>query len=147
MNEKELNELFGKSELLICDPNGEMKPLGKVVEDSTELDRLSVREKAQFEPLNIGPISFECEMPIGDTASIIGLDEALEPNRCSLIIQSKPKINKPKNLKYPNKKRARRVWKKRKRRFGTTPNKAIYFPEVEIECKYDRDSMSVNVNQ
>lgn len=49
------------------------------------------------------------------------------------------------NLKYPNKKRARRIWKKWKRRFGTTLNKAMYFPEVEIESNYDGQCVSVNV--
>lgn len=145
MGDKDTDKLFGNPELLICDPNGEMKPLGKIVEGSTELDRLSVREKMQFEPLHIKPQMIKGEFPIDYAAPIIGFDEALEPSRCSLLIQSEPKINKPKNLKYPNKKRARRIWKKWKRRFGTTPGKAMYFPEVEIESKYDGQCVSVNV--
>lgn len=145
MGDKDTDKLFGNPELLICDADGEMKPLGKVVEnsikllseDAVELDRLSVREKMQFEPLHIKPQMIKGELPIGDTASIIGFDEALEPSRCSLIIQSEPKINKPKNLKYPNKKRARRIWKKWKRRFGTTSGESIYLPEVEIRIEGD----------
>lgn len=144
MGEKDTDKLFGNPEILIGEPGGEMKPL-KVVEDSIELDRLSVREKMQFEPLHIKPLSFDCDMPIGGMPAIIGFDEALEPSRCSLIIQSKPKINKPKNLKYPNKKRAKRIWKKWKRRFGTTPGKTIYFPDVEVESDYNGDCVSVNV--
>lgn len=145
MGDKDTDMLFGNPEILICDANGEMKSLGKVVENSTrlnpedaaELDRLSVREKMQFEPLHIKPPSFDCDMSIGDIAPIIGFDEALEPSRCSLMIQSKPKINKPKNLKYPNKKRARRIWKKWKRRFGTTPGESIYLSEVERRIEGD----------
>lgn len=137
MGDKDTDKLFGNPELLICDPNGEMKPLGKVVKGSTELDRLSVREKAQFEPLNIGPISFECEMPIGDVAPILGIGLASEPSKqvCSLVIEGKPTIGNPRNLKYPNKKRARRIWKKWAKRFGTTPGKYLYLPRVEIDCK------------
>lgn len=143
MGDKDTNMLFGNCAIFIGKSEVDMKPL-KVVEDSlrlnpedaVELDRLSVREKCDF------------QIPMDDSlASLLGADFASEPSEevCSLIIMGEPKINKPKNIKYPNKKRARRVWKKWKRRFGTTPNKAMYFPEVEIECKYDRDSMSVNV--
>lgn len=144
MGDKDTDKLFGNSEILICDPNGELKPLGKVVEcstslnpeDAAELDSLSVREKMLTEPLSIGPISFECGMPICDVAPILGIDLASEPSKqvCSLVIQSEPKINKPKNLKYPNKKRARRIWKKWAKRFGTTQGKSLYLPNVEIDC-------------
>ncbi len=137
------NELFGNTMLFIGTPFGDMKPLGKVVEDSTslnpedaaELDWLSVREKIQSEPLHIKPVSFEYKAPIWDVAPIIGFDEALEPSRCSLVIQVKPIINKPRNLKYPTKKRARRIWKKWAKRYGTTPGKMIFIPNVEIDCK------------
>lgn len=152
MGEKDTDKLFGNPEILICDPNGEMKPLGKVVENSTrlnpedaaELDRLSVREKMQFEPLHIKPLSFDCDIPIGYIPAIIGFDEALEPSRCSLMIQSKPKINKPRNLKYPNKKRARRIWKKWKRRFGATPGESIYLPDVEIITREEEQEILDN---
>lgn len=142
MGDKDTNMLFGNCAIFIGESEVDMKPL-KVVEDSlrlnpedaAELDKLSVREMMQVEPLRIKPLSFDCDMSIGDIAPIIGFDEALEPSRCSLMIQSKPKINKPKNLKYPNKKRARRVWKKWKRRFGTAPGKTMYLPNVEIESE------------
>lgn len=136
MGNKDTNMLFGNCAIFIGASEVDMKPL-KVVEDSIELDRLSAREKAQFKPLNLGSISFDCEMPIDHAAPIIGFDEALEPSRCALMIQSKPKINKPKNLKYPNKKRARRIWKKWKRRFGTTPGESICLTNVEIKHEGD----------
>lgn len=146
------NELFGNSMLFIGTPLGDMKPLGKVVEDNislnpedaVELDRLSVREKMQFEPLHIKPQMIKGEFPIDYAAPILGFDEALEPSRCSLVIQGKPIINKPRNLKYPNKKRARRIWKKWAKRYGTSPGKMIYLPNVEVESEYDGDYMSVN---
>jgi hypothetical protein len=145
MGDKDTNMLFGNCAIFIGKSEADMKSLGKVVENSTrlnpedaaELDRLSVREKMQVESLHIKPISFDCDVPIGNMPAIIGFDEALEPSRCSLIIQSEPKINKPKNLKYPNKKRARRIWKKWKRRFGTTSGESIYLPDVESRIEGD----------
>ena len=61
------------------------------------------------------------------------------------MIQEPPIINKPRNLKYPNKKRARRVWKKWAKRYGTRPGKMICFPNVEVESEYNGDYMSVDV--
>lgn len=147
MGDKDTGKLFGNPELLICDPSGEMKPLGKVVEGSIKLDKLSVRENMLTEPLKSKPISINFYMPCEDIASFMGIDLASETSKqvCSLVIQAKPKINKPKNLKYPKKKRARRIWKKWKRRFGTTPDKAMYFPEVEIGSEYDGECVRVNV--
>lgn len=132
MGDKDTDKLFGNCAIFIGKSEVDMKPL-KVVEDSIELDRLSVREKMLTMPLHIKTQSIKSEFSIDYAAPIIGFDEALEPSRCSLIIQSKPKINKPKNLKYPNKKRARRIWKKWKRRFGTTPGKSICLPNVEMK--------------
>lgn len=142
MGDKDTNMLFGNCAIFIGKSEVDMKPL-KVVEDSlrlnpedaAELDRLSVREKMLTMPLFIKTQSVKSEFSIDYTTPAIGFDEALEPSRCSLIIQSKTIINKPKNLKCPNKKRARRIWKKWKLRFGTTPGKSIYFPEVEIESE------------
>lgn len=144
MGDKDTNMLFGNCAIFIGESEADMKPL-KVVEDSlrlnpeeaAELDRLSVREKMQVEPLHIKPQMIKGEFPIDYAAPIIGFDEALEPSRCSLMIQSEPKINKPRNLKYPNKKRARRIWKKWKRRFGTTPGESIYLSDVEIKHEGD----------
>lgn len=144
MGDKDTNMLFGSCAIFIGKSEADMKPL-KVVEDSlrlnpedaAELDRLSVRENMLAEPLHIKPQSIKSEFPIDYAAPIIGFDEALEPSRYSLMIQSKPIINKPKNLKYPNKKRARRIWKKWKRRFGTTPGKSICLHNLEMKHEGD----------
>lgn len=132
MGDKDTNMLFGNCAIFTGASEADMKPL-KVVEDSIELDRLSVREKMQFEPLHIKPQSIKSEFLLKELPAVMGFDEALEPSRCSLIIQSKLKINKPKNLKYPNKKRARRIWEKWKRRFGTKPGESICLPNVEMK--------------
>ena len=134
---------FGELALFMGKSEADMKPPGNVVENNTkhvsndaaELDRLSVQ--------------FDFQMPKDDSlVSLLGADFASEPSKkvCSCIIRSEPKINKPKGLKYPNKKRARRVWKKWKRRFGTRPGKMLCLPDVEIESEYDVDRMSMRVN-
>lgn len=139
MGDKDTNMLFGNCAIFIGASEADMKPL-KVVEDSlrlnpedaAELDRMSVREKMQFEPLRIKPQSIKSEFSIDYTTPAIDFDEALEPSRCSLIIQSKPIINKPKNLKYPNKKRARRVWKKWRKRYGADYPEQMVLPNCTM---------------
>lgn len=59
MGDKDMNELFGKAEILICDPNGEMKPLGKVVECSTSPES---EEKSDYVPTK-DSFSFSFEVP------------------------------------------------------------------------------------
>lgn len=59
MGDKETAKLFGNSELLIFGSNGEMKPLGKVVECSTSLES---EEDADYVPTK-GSFSFSFEMP------------------------------------------------------------------------------------
>lgn len=145
MGDKDMNELFGNSEFLIGGSLSDLKPL-PIVENSIELDSLSVREKMESEPLQIKPLSFEVEASFSDdVAKFLGVDLASEPSRISLMIQEPPIINKPRNLEYPNKKRARRVWKKWAKRYGTSPGKMIYLPNMEVESEYDGDHMSVNV--
>lgn len=59
MGDKDTDELFGNSELLICDPNGEMRSLGKVVECSTSFES---EEEADY-VLTKDSFSFSFEMP------------------------------------------------------------------------------------
>lgn len=59
MGNKDTNKLFGNPELLICDPNGEMKPLGKVVGCSTSLES---EVEADYVPTK-NSFSFSFEMP------------------------------------------------------------------------------------
>lgn len=144
MGDKDTDKLFGKTELLI---GGELKTL-PITKGCIELDKMSVREEMHYRPLKVEPLSFDFQMPMDDSlASLLGADLASEPSQqvCSLIIVGEPKIDKPKKLKYPNKKRARRIWKKWKRMFGTTPGNAMYFLEVEIGSEYDGEYVRVNV--
>ena len=69
---------------------------------------------------------------------LLGIDMQSQIGRVlksSVTIQGEPYIIRPKNLKYPNKKRARRIWKKWSKRFGTTPAKYVFIPRAVISFK------------
>lgn len=55
--------------------------------------------------------------------------------RNSVIIETEPYIKRPKNLKYPNKKRARRIWNKWRNRYGVSPSKQVFIPRAVISFK------------
>lgn len=59
MVDKNTDKLFGNPELLLCDVDGEMKPLGKVVEYSTSLES---EEESDCVPTK-NSFSFSFEMP------------------------------------------------------------------------------------
>lgn len=141
MGDKDMNELFGKGELLIGDKSvvaiaGRTLVMPEMPEwDKRDTELKAFKDSLGFQiPATTNPLSF-------------GMDFGSEPSKqvCSLIIQSKPIVNKPRNLKYPNKKRARRVWKKWAKRYGTRPGKTIHLPNVEVESS--AGCVSVNVYQ
>lgn len=59
MGDKDTDKLFGNPEILIGEPGGEMKPLGKVVECSTSLES---EEEVDYVPTK-NSFSFSCEVP------------------------------------------------------------------------------------
>lgn len=59
MGDKGTDKLFGNPEIQICDPNGDMKPLGKVVECSTSFES---EEEPDYVPTR-GSFSFSFEVP------------------------------------------------------------------------------------
>ena len=62
------------------------------------------------------------------------------PQVMSLVIECQPTINKPKTLKYPHKKRKRRILKKWAKRFGVTPNQLV-LPNVEVGVTQDENGL------
>lgn len=99
----------------------------RIYEEKSECDEMSVRQMVQFDPTSV---------------DFKAIDELLTPayskRICSVVVETKPKINRPQDLKYPNKKRAKRIWKKWARRFGyAIPPKRIEIPDAEIESKMD----------
>ena len=155
---EELNKLFGGASEIFFAPLGEekMQKLGdKIFADTTslsedevmEIDRIKVREAMQSEPLKIEPIS--CSFDLADAQdweTILGVSEKDGKLMvCSLAISGKPYIHRPKNLKYPNKKRARRIWKKWAKRYGVTPAQTLVIPNAEVSCGMDERGIFYNV--
>lgn len=67
-----------------------------------------------------------------DPLPIARLKQEMERQGMTLIIECEPTVNKPKNLKYPHKRRKKRILKKWAKRFGTTPNQLVV-PDTEVE--------------
>lgn len=85
----------------------------EIIADSLVSERESELLDAQKNPA-YGSFSFGCK--IEDDVALrerlfgsIGIDNKI---KADIIVESKPYINRPKNIKYPNKKRAQRIWKK-----------------------------------
>lgn len=133
MGDKDTNALLGNPMLFIGKSEADMKPLGRIVDTPLVLPDYDPRE----DEIKAFQDSIKIEIPAPALPFFVGIDLASEPSKqvCTIVIEGKPTINKPRNLKYPNKKRARRIWKKWAKRFGTTPGKCLYLPNVEIDCK------------
>lgn len=131
----EENNIFSGASRLYFAPKGmaDFKEL-PIIEDSVELDKIKVRNSALSESLKIKPLSFQCDLPSVDLDKLLdmGMDVAKDPwgITCSLVVEDKPRINRPKNLKHPNRKRARRMWNKWRKRFGTTPSRHTVIPKA-----------------
>lgn len=110
------------------DSSTEFSSLGVVIADSLSYE-------ADNEPTESisAPTADKYEFAIGDvridsgfTSKFLG-EASKKLGTFSVIVQTgKEYIYRPKNLKYPNKKRARRIWKKWRRRFGA------YYPEQMV---------------
>lgn len=55
-----------------------------------------------------------------------------EERECEVSIQALPRVRKPKNLKYPRKKRAYRLLSKWRNRYGIEPGKTYTIPQAKI---------------
>lgn len=110
---------FGKRMLYFApkDDINNLQPLGEIVEKSVSFDN-DTQVKL---PKDESGFSFELKEP--PTMTI---------ERSIVIVQGKDYIHRPKNLKYPNKKRKLRVLKKWKKRFGITYAKRILIPKATI---------------
>ena len=145
---------WGKPELYF-DPMGEVKmqKLGDVIitgstslsaRDNLKSDLSAMRERFSKNPIRVpkectAALNFSCDIPKSSPLHDLIMSE-LERNVMSLIIEGKPKINKPRNIKYPNKKRARRIWKKWAKRYGVTPTQTV-IPYVEIGVSQDENGL------
>lgn len=121
----------GKGEMFLDDTTTTM-PLSEVVADSLQIS--TVRDASELGPVihntiddmvTRGTNKFNFDMSNMDVNvlnGIFGIDTDCPPYERSVKIITQPEIiYKPKNLKYPNKKRKLRCLKKWKKRFGLIP--------------------------
>lgn len=107
-------------------------PLGEVIADSLsiiEADEADDAPTASIPALTTGRYEFN----VGDTnidrdiiEKLFGCAIDRKDGVFSVTIQTdKEYIHRPHNLKYPNKKRAKRVWKKWRKRYGAYPKQLV----------------------
>ena len=111
----------------------EVHPLEEVIADSLsimEADEADDAPTASIPALTTGRYEFtidDAQIDRDTIEKLLGC--AIDPKAgvFSVIIQTgKEYIRRPHNLKYPNKKRAKRVWKKWRKRYGA------YHPEQKV---------------
>ena len=120
----------------------EVHPLGEVIADS-----LSIIEADDINEANDAPTASipalttgRYEFNVGDTnidrdiiEKLFGCAIDRKDGVFSVTIQTGKKyIHRPRNLKYPNKKRARRIWKKWRRRYGADYPEQMVLPNCTV---------------
>lgn len=123
--------------------DGTFVPLGGIVKDSLTFESEDEVEDTPDDAIysRVTPSTFTLNASVKDCK---GLDEIvkpfkLEPTYRTVVFDSAEYIHRPKNLKYPNKKRAKRIWKKWKRRFGYKPHTTFTIPKARFEHKIDEN--------
>lgn len=134
----EENNIFSGASRLFFAPKGteDFKEL-PIVENSVTVNDDNLW-KSKMPPMQAS-CPFDCS--ILDKSGMKNLvehwfDEAIgKPVEASFCVASKPYINRPRNLKYPNKKRARRIWNKWRNRYGVKSIQEILIPKVVVSVE------------
>lgn len=110
------------------DTPAEFSPLEEAIADSLSIIEADEADEADEAPTASIPAltTGRYEFTVGDTnidrdiiEKLLGCAIDRKAGVFSVTIQTGKKyIHRPRNLKYPNKKRARRIWKKWRRRYG-----------------------------
>ena len=119
-----------QSKIVLFDDN---KPLGEVASEPTVWDD----NNEPITPTMGAPLSFSFD--INDDYAQDSLKDLFHTEYppqghfiCSVSIGEKEYIYRPSNLKYPNKKRAKRIWKKWKKRYGSRNSPKMFIPKARI---------------
>lgn len=120
----------------------EVHPLEEVIADSLsiEADEADDAPTASIPALTTGRYEFN----VGDTnidrdiiEKLFGCAIDRKDGVFSVTIQTgKKHIHRPRNLKYPNKKRARRIWKKWRRRYGADYPEQMVLPNCTMTTEW-----------
>ena len=117
----------------------ESHPLEEVIADSLSIiedDEADDAPTASIPELATGRHKFTVGLPNIDRDTIeklLGCAIDRKAGVFSVAIQmGKEYIRRPRNLKYPNKKRARRIWKKWRRRYGAHHPEQVVLPNCTM---------------
>lgn len=122
----------------------EMKPL-QIAENSI---RLPDDESATSRELT-KPITLTCSCSFEPSENLINAYASEIGNiHSDIIIEDIVEhIGKPKNLKYPNKKRSRRIWKKWAKLYGMTlEHRTLCLPDVEMVIDETDEYRTIQIN-
>ncbi len=92
--------------------------------------------------------SFDCKIEDNEALReiLFGVFDDVDEIKVGVIVEGEPYINRPKNLKYPNKKRARRIWKKWRKRYGITPPTNAVMPNCTFQIQHDFCGDNITAN-
>lgn len=145
-----IDGLFGGKQRIITfyDVTDGKKIDDRIIADSLVSERESNLMDAQ-KTLVSGSFSFGCKIEDNEALRELlfgGVDND-SVIKGDVIVEGEPYINRPKNLKYPNKKRARRIWNKWRKRFGVTPTTKYVMPNCTFQTNliFERDNITTNV--
>ena len=121
------------------DTPAEFSPLGEVIADSLsiiEADEADDAPTASIPALTTGRYKFTVDATNIDRDTIeklLGCAIDRKAGVFSVAVQmGKEYIHRPHNLKYPNKKRAKRVWKKWRKRYGVDCPEQMVLPNCTM---------------
>lgn len=124
----------------------EFHPLGEVIADSLyiiEADEADDAPTASIPAPTTGRYKFTVDATNIDRDTIeklLGCAIDRKDGVFSVTIQTgKEYIRRPRNLKYPNKKRARRIWKKWRKRYGAYYPKQMVLPNCTMTTEASGD--------
>lgn len=140
MGEKKL-DIFNSHDL-ICFPYDGAEPCPlDVVEDSFEVESEGV---IVCRPSN-ETFSLGCSIsnfPLIDILKGVQASDEIK----TVVIYADVRIKRPKNLKYPNKKRARRVWNKWRKRYGVDGGHGLVIPKAKVDVSFDGETANVFIH-
>ena len=128
----------------------ESHPLGEVIADSLsiiEADEADDAPTASVPALTEGRYEFtidDAQIDRDTIEKLLGCAIDRKAGVFSVAVQrGKEYIRRPHNLKYPNKKRAKRVWKKWRRRYGADYPEQLVLPNCTMTTEAHGDEIGM----
>lgn len=128
-----LDRLFDSKERLITflDVTDGKRIGDRIIADSLVTE--SELESSEAQKPAFGSYSFDYTTDGTDIPdALLGICKEPQTFLVDVTVGGEPYIYRPDNLKHPNKKRARRIWKKWAKRYGVRPTQKCIIPKAQI---------------